>query len=179
MTDQPGAVTNLQIVYQVSQEDFESASWLALRKGPLPKALQFYFRIGFLGLWVSMSVLPVLAKPTIHNLLDSLMFSSFGFAILLGQLFFTRLGFRREFRRSAASQQPTQLGIDDSGLHLVTAESDSRSSWRLYLKFAENRSTFIVYQMGNLVFIPIPKRELTATQIDGVRSILSSHLPRK
>jgi hypothetical protein len=169
----------VQIVYRVTQEDFESASWLALHKGPILRALQFYFRIGFIGLWVGVCLIPVFASPTLRNLLEACVFSGFGLALFFWQLFFTRLRFRRAYRRSATLHRHTQLGIDDSGLHVVTPESDSRSTWRAYLKYSENRSVFIIYHVGNVIFVMIPKRELTVTQIDDVRSILAAHLPRK
>jgi hypothetical protein len=34
-------------------------------------------------------------------------------------------------------------------------------------------------QQGNLLFVPIPKRQLTPAQADEVRSVFETYLPRK
>jgi hypothetical protein len=64
-------------------------------------------------------------------------------------------------------------------LSFKTETSDSRVPWNSYTKFAEDEKTFILFQQGNQIFIPIPKRELSSSQIDELRSIFEFHLPRK
>jgi hypothetical protein len=153
-----------------------------MRKGPLPTVLRFYFRLGFALLWVAMCMIPAVLHPTVRNLLESLMPAAFGPAIVLLQLYMARLGFGREYRRSAAWGLPATVDIDNDGLRWVTPESDNRSSWRLYLKYTENESTFVLFQRdgrrGSQAFVPIPKRSLTSGQIDEVRSVLAAHLPQ-
>jgi len=150
-----------------------------MRKGPVPKALRFYFRLAFTVLWVVVCFLPAVASQTFRNLVESALTASFGLAILVVQLYFTRLGFGREYRRSVALRLPARVEIDETGLHCVTSESDIRSSWRLYRKYSENKSTFVLFKQGSQAFVPIPKHSLTVPQIQELRSVLAAHLRQK
>jgi hypothetical protein len=76
-------------------------------------------------------------------------------------------------------QDRRTLEIDNTSLHFTSASSDGRTSWQAYIKFAESNETFILFQQGNQIFIPIPKRELSPPQIDELRSLFETHLPRK
>ena len=168
-----------QLNLVVSQADFERASWLAMRKGPLPRALRFYFRLGFAALWVLMCLTPFVAHRNIRDLRDGLIFGSIGPALLALQLYLVKLGFGREYRRSAALRLPATVDLDDTGLHWVTTESDSRSNWRIFLKYSEDRSSFVLFHRGSLAFVPIPKRTLSPLQIEELHVIFESHLARK
>lgn len=168
----------MQIVYQISRKDFEAASWLAQRKGPLPKAIQFYFRIGFTCFWVLGIMGPALVHPTRRGLLGAASFAAFGVSLLLVQLYLTRLTFRRQYRRSAGLHQRITLTIDESGLQFASLLEETRSSWTVYRRFAEDGSSIILFRGNNLDFVTIPKRALTGQQVAELRSHLSAHLPR-
>ncbi len=148
-----------------------------MRKGPLPRALRFYFRIAFAVLWVVMCLTPFVVHPNVQSLRDSLIFGSIGPALLLLQLYLAKLGFGREYRRAAALRLPATIDIDGTGVHWVTAESDGRSSWRIFLKYSEDRSSFVLFHRGSLAFVPIPKRTLCSLQIEELRVICGANLP--
>jgi hypothetical protein len=169
----------MQIEYQITEDDFESAAWLALRKGAIPGTFQFYYGLAFIALWIFLCLAPVLATPNIRSFVDSLLFASFGFAILSWRLLFTKFKFRREYRRSPLLHLRTSLEIDAMGPHFKTSESDSRSSWQTYSKYRESKSTFLLSPSGNKIFIPIPKRELSQAQITELRTLFETHLPHK
>jgi hypothetical protein len=97
----------MHIEYQVSEDDFESAAWLALRKRAIPGAFQFYYGLAFTALWVFLCMMPVIANPTIRNFTKCLLFASFGLAILSCRLLFTRFKFRRQYRNSPLSHLRT------------------------------------------------------------------------
>ena len=150
-----------------------------MRKGPLPRALRLYFRIGFAVLWVLMCLTPFVVHHNVRDLRDGLVFGGVGPALLSLQLYLVKLGFGREYRRSVALRLPATVDLDDTELHWVTTESDSRSSWRTFLKYSEDRSSFVLFYRGSLAFVPIPKRTLSPLQVEELRVILEAHLARK
>ena len=150
-----------------------------MRKGPLPRALRFYFRLAFAILWVLMCLTLFAVHPDVQNLRDSLMFGSIGPALLLLQLYLMKLGFGREYRRSVALRLSASVDVDDTGLRWVTLESDNRSNWRLFLNYSEDQSSFVLFRRGSLAFVPIPKRTLSPLQIEELRAIFGANLPVK
>jgi hypothetical protein len=54
---------------------------------------------------------------------------------------------------------------------------NSQTTRTAYSKFSEDRSSFVLYVQGNRMFVPIPKRELSSTEIDELRSLFKTNLP--
>jgi len=169
----------MHIEYQISVDDFEAAAWLALRKRSVPGWFRFYYFSGFVMLWVAINFLPMVATRTLRSFIESILGASFGLAMLAFQLLFLKFKFCREYRESTLLHLRTNADIDAIGVHFSTQESDSRSSWQVYSKWSEGKSAFILSPRGNRTFVPIPKRELTPTQITELRSLFETHLPRR
>jgi hypothetical protein len=88
--------------------------------------------------------------------------------------------FSEQYRKTPMLKDSRSLDIDDSGLRFRTANSDVRTMWEPYRGFAENDQIFIVFpQTSPVVFLPIPKRALSAVQITELRSLLETHLRSK
>jgi YcxB-like protein len=168
-----------RINLEVSQADFERASWLAMRKGPLPRALRFYCRIGFVALWFVMCLMPFFAHPTAQNLIQGLLMDAFGLAILSIQFYMLQRGFGREYRRSGSLRLPVTIDVDPNGVHWVTPESDSRTGWRIFVNYSEDRWSFVLFDRGSQAFMAIPKRTLSPLQIEELHVILGAHLAQK
>ena len=149
-----------------------------MRKGPLPQALRFYFRFAFAVLWVLMCLTPFLFHPNLPNLRDGLIFGSIGPSLLVLQLLLAKKGFGREYRRSALFRLPASIEVDDAGLNWITQDSSSRSAWGIFLKYSEDRFSFVLLRRSSLAFVAIPKRTLSPLQIEELRDTLSAHLER-
>jgi YcxB-like protein len=164
----------MEIIYQVSEDDFTSSSWLAMRKGSISQSFRFYYFVGFAILFFAMSLIPLFKDRDYASIWGAL----FGLAFFYFVVFSRTAQFRRQYRRSTLLPLRNTLYIDNSSLHFVTAESELRANWKAYSRFSENSKTFILFQ-GDGTFVSIPKRELTPTQITELRSLFETHLPHK
>jgi hypothetical protein len=71
------------------------------------------------------------------------------------------------------------LDLDSNGLRLTTTAGVARSSWDMYSKFVEDKSSFVLYQKLDNAIVPIPKHHLTEPQIDELHNLLTARLPSK
>ncbi len=165
----------MHIEYQITEDDYVSACKLAMRKRT-KSSLYWMFGIRVFG------VLLILCALIFAVLRDQWMsaFAPIVWGLLLSciPLLWT-YQFRKVYRKTPMLQIPRTLEIDDSSLHFTSSDSESRSPWHTFIKFAENDRTFILFQQGNQIFIPIPKRELAPDQITGLRALFEAHIPRK
>ena len=53
----------------------------------------------------------------------------------------------------------------------------TRSAWSVYSKFAEDKTSFLLYVQESESFLPIPKGELTLIQIHELHALLEARLP--
>jgi YcxB-like protein len=165
----------MQIAYQIDETDFVSATRLAMRtRSKLARYKLYLFPL--LGVFlIAVGVLAAIRRQDITGLWPVLMWGT----ILLCVPFLWNYQFRRVYRKIPLLRDRRTLDLESSHLSFRTETSDSRAPWSSYTKFAEDEKTFILFQQGNQIFIPIPKRVLSSSQIDEVRSIFESHLPRK
>jgi len=71
------------------------------------------------------------------------------------------------------------IDADSDGLHFSSDSSDGHTNWQTYIKYAENDRAFLLFQQGNQIVAPIPKRELAPAQIDELRALFEAHITRK
>jgi YcxB-like protein len=71
------------------------------------------------------------------------------------------------------------MDLDTKQIHMRSSFSESTMTWEPFIRFAENPKAFILVQQGDLMFHPIPKRELTPDQITELSSLFETHLPHK
>ena len=77
-----------------------------------------------------------------------------------------------------AATLAVRKGPISSGMRLVTSESETRSTWKTYSKFAESSRVFILFHLGSKTFIPIPKSALNSEQVTELRSFFKTSLAR-
>ena len=87
--------------------------------------------------------------------------------------------YRRQYRKLPALHGPRSLEADENGLHLVSSHADSRFSWQVLERSAENDRVFILVQQGGRIFFPIAKRQLTLEQTAGLRELFAQHISSK
>lgn len=166
----------MHIDYQISENDFVVAANLAMRKRSWLALFTLYLLPCIGAILVATATVTLIAGTTLSSVLSLLLLGLFW--ICLPTVFYP-FQFRRSYRKTPLLRERRSLDLDQDSLRFSSETSDSRTSWRTYTKFAENARTFILFQQGNQVFIPISKRELTESQITELRSLLEAHLPRK
>ena len=148
---------------------------LAMRKRSTLSSLDYYGPYIFCIVWLAASLIPAWLHPDAE--LDLLLTLGV-LPIVLGFLALRRKRIKLEFAKLKAFHLLQALDLDAAGLRLVTTAGTSRSAWKVYSKFAEDAASFILYLQGNLTFLPIPKSELTLSQIDELRALLDARLSR-
>lgn len=167
----------MQITYTCNEDDFVRAGALALRKRSKTSRLLPYYGGALLLVMVG-GTFPAWSKPDflsakqLPGVLFGLLFATF----LTIQPLLLRRGFRKQFRSSPKLAETQTLTLDDAGLHFSSASVNSAVAWSVYTKFVEDKSNFLIMQQGNLIFVPIPKRELSPQRVEEVRSLLRVYI---
>jgi hypothetical protein len=165
----------MHIEYQISEGDFVSAARLAMRTRSKWSMYSMYALRGFGALLIASSVVPMIKANSVTPGLATLFWGSF----LVCMPLVWNYQFRKQYRKNSLLHDRRSLEVDDTQLHFKTSTSEGSSTWSSYTKFAENDLTFIVFQQGNQIFVPLPKRELSETQIAEHRSLFAAHLASK
>jgi hypothetical protein len=168
----------MHIEYQITEDDFASAGRLAVQTKSKFAAIQRYVLVMLGALLIAVGVLAAIAENSLSGLWPTLIWGSIllGIAALYG---FYGYQFRRIYRKAPLLRERRTLDIDDHNIQFRTESSEGRSTWDAYIKFAENKDTFILFQQGNQIFVPIPQRDLSPPQVDDLRTLLEAHLPRR
>ena len=165
----------MQIQYSINEDDFVSAGKLAIRSRSRFAIYRQYLVPSFGVLIIAAAVAGAIIRGNPAGLWISLIWGS----VLACVPLLSGYQLRRAYRKTPLLHDRRTLEIDGTTLHFTSASSESRTTWTPYIKFAENNDTFIVFQQGNQIFIPIPKRELTESQITELRFLFETHLPPK
>lgn len=166
----------VSVRYQISEDDFVAATRLALKtKSPFPGSQRWYFpALGALIIAGTLVARPWQSDkpgPATAGIVMGLLFIWAGVA-------YTRT-IRKQFRKTPAMGDLRTLVADEQGLQFSSDLSNGRSAWAAYVRFGEDSTSFVLFQQGSRIFIPIPKRELLPGEIEGLRELFQAHLPRK
>jgi len=165
----------MQITYQIDENDFVAAGRLAMRTRSRLARYKLYILPFFGVLLIAFSAITAIERPSINGLWPAILWGT----LLLCVPLLWNYQFRRAYRKTPLLRDRRTLDLDSSHLSFKTETSDGRAPWSSYTKFAEDEKIFILFQQGNQLFIPIPKRELSPSQIEELRSIFETYLPRK
>jgi hypothetical protein len=165
----------MHIEYQISEDDFISTAKLAIRKRSRYAFVRVYIIRVFGAILIASALVLYILSRQIATVWP---IALWGLLVLCAPILWT-YQFHKQYRKMPMLHGRRSLDIDETGTHFITPEVDSRISWESFIHFAENDDSFVLFQQGSRIFIPIPKRELTTTQIEELRTILSTHLPSK
>lgn len=166
----------VHIDYHVSQQDYISGAMLALRRGSTSSRIRYYYFCGFIVLWFAMDLLGARAGGQWH--LDQIWSGLIILPFIAFFLWIQRFRFDREFRKNATLHGIQQLDVNESGVRLVTGESETRSTWKTYSRYAENSRVFILFHAGDKTFIPISKSAMNTEQAAELRGLFKANLHR-
>jgi len=168
----------MHIEYRVNERDFVTASTLALRKRSSWSALDYYFPHIFCVLWLAGSVIPSPFNDYGKAEIDLLLTLGV-FPIFMGLVVLRKRRLKQDYIKMKNLQLHQALDLDSNGLRLTTTAGVARSSWDMYSKFVEDKSSFILFNRADHGIVPIPKDHLTDGQVDELRNLLTARLPSK
>ncbi|MBB5345325.1 YcxB family protein [Tunturibacter empetritectus] len=163
----------MHIEYQLTPKDFYQAASLSQRKKFARYALYIFPAVGlyfiFAGLRTAFAYDDFSGVP------------SLGISGCLLVLFplLPNLLWRLQSRKNPLLKGIWKIDINEDSIEVAAPNIDSKYAWSAYSSFTEDKHTFLLRQQGTALFIPIPKGELSALQIDELRTILQNHLPHK
>jgi hypothetical protein len=85
------------------------------------------------------------------------------------------LWIKRDFRGHPNFQREQVVQIDDWGLHRTSGVGQSETRWLAYTDYRETQNLFVLY-FGRRLMEVIPKRALSAEQLQNLRQLLLDHL---
>jgi hypothetical protein len=87
-----------------------------------------------------------------------------------------RLHQRKEFRTSSSAQGERSVSVDETGITITVPHGHSQYDWRAFTQYRETKSSFLVFMSSQRVSFWIPKRVMSAAQIEELRGILKIRL---
>ncbi len=162
------------VTTQLTEVDFVQASLLGMRKrSRLRRVLQLIFPLFALLLLFFAWSFTLLGQSWSSQWP---LLSLAALLVALPQLLYPLL-FRRMFRRTSLLSEPRTFSFDETGVRISGSAYDSKTTWQVFSKFAEDKHAFVLFQQGNYVFLPISKRTLSEQQVTDLRDLLGKHLP--
>jgi hypothetical protein len=86
-----------------------------------------------------------------------------------------RLTSQRQFRNTPSAHSPMTIEATDAGLHVRSAQADSKVAWSVYMAWGEYKSVFVILPQPR-IYVPIPKRAFTAEQQSEFRELLRRNI---
>lgn len=83
---------------------------------------------------------------------------------------------RRLLRKSPSAQGERSVVVDDKGIEMVFSHGHSQLDWSGFTKYRETRNSFQLFTSPERMALWIPKRVMSAAQIEELRGILKTRL---
>ena len=166
----------MHVEFRITENEYRAAAQLAQRKRSSMSAFDYYLPHLFTVIWLAGSVIPTPLNGYLEQPVDMLLMLGV-IPIFLGFLFMRKKAMREEYRKLKQFHLHQVLDLDMNGLRLVTTAGTTRSAWDTYLKFAEDKKSFVLYRKQDESILPIPKNHLTVPQVDELHNLLAARLP--
>ena len=153
--------------FTLTEEEAVAAAVLVLNK-------QLWAKRSFrLLVWAILGLLLILGLLDPRALMQPFLLALIGAAIVLFLTIRMVVPFhaKRHFRQAAALRDEIAVTWDDEGVSLSGAHGNSRLAWGEFHRWAENDRLVLLFQ-SQMLYNIVPKRVLTAEQVDDLRSKL-------
>jgi hypothetical protein len=163
----------MRVEYSISEEDFIDAQRLFYRKSK-PFIFHFTHRyIPGLILFMLLFLVSALARKEFSAQLLP------GFFVGLFFVSFCPMLIKQQYKKAYANARELHgrlvLEATDDGLHLHGDSFDATLLWSHFRKYVEDDKVFLLLQSSQ-IFNLVPKRELSAEQINGLRQVFLSKI---
>jgi len=166
----------MKISYELRQQDFVDAFAAHRKSKPITRWTRPIV-ITFAGLVILLLLVNVLVQRTYESL-TSAMPAFIVFVLWFSMLWaFPRWAARKQFRGQPGAQGLRTLELDQSGTHSQWNGGAMDIEWKNYVRFAEDQNVFLLYS-SPVAFNIVPKRVLTADELNGIREMLQQKIRR-
>jgi YcxB-like protein len=167
----------MHIQFFINERDYKSAALLAMRKRSNISALDYYGPYIVAVIWIAGSVVPNPFNNYLQEPADLLLTLGV-IPIFIGVLGLRRKSMAKEYRKLRSLHPLQAVDIDGIGLRNSTTDAITRTDWKVYSRYAEDKDSFVLFHADSVLFFPVPKSNLTAPQVDELRALLEAHMPR-
>jgi hypothetical protein len=165
----------MHIEYQISEADFIAARQFSTHSRTLWKKYRLWL-IRLVGLAFVVIGGLLLTQPLNKGI--NILVVGYGVFLCFFSSF-TKFQSKMKFRKMTQLHGRYLVDLDGTGIHYFSPSGESRVTWKVWSSFAEDTASFVLVQRGSAMFMPIPKRELTTSQIAELHTLLEKHLPGK
>jgi hypothetical protein len=85
---------------------------------------------------------------------------------------------KKAFQKDRSLQQEVTAQISEDGIHFVTANSDARTNWGLFVRYLESEKIFVLYQSNQIMNV-LPKRSFGPGEVEQFQQLLQQKVPSK
>jgi hypothetical protein len=167
----------MHIQFFINESDYRNAALLAMRKRSNISALDYYGPHIVAVLWIAASVIPNPFNDYLKDPVDMLLTLGV-MPIFIGILALRRRTMHREYSKLRSLHPLQAVDVDGIGLRNSTTDAVTRTDWKIFSKFAEDKDSFVLFHEASVLFFPVPKSNLTRPQVDELRSLLEAHISR-
>ena len=166
----------MHIEYEISESDYVAAVSLCRRTTERAALLRIYVLPAMCALLaVPLGVALIEWKGLALEIIPAMFFV---LCPLLNVLLW-RYKLSERYRENIALHSRNFVDIDDRGCRMQDVATDRFTPWSEISGYAESRTMFIRFLDHRGQFQMTPKRELTEAQIEELRGMLASRLPRR
>ena len=161
----------MEITYELTQKDFFD-SIIAHRNA----RWSFRIALGIALLSGAVFVVVIVAQPALRTTTNAVTtVALIAFLVLCTWIAPWRAA-RNQFRRQPSAHGPRTLTLDSKGMHWRWDGGAADVEWKNVTRYLEAKDGFLLY-VSPAVFNMVPKRALSASQLNDLRSLLAAHVP--
>lgn len=166
--------SNLQITYEISEQDFLDAQKLAIRNHPKRSTRLTFRLLPYWGLLLAGAIAWAIFQPDFEWRASSLLPLVFVIPALFSPLLNQRSR-KAAYRRNTSLHGARSVVVNEQGLSFKGPGFSSQVNWPIFVRFAEDDKVFVLFQSSH-VFHIIPKRQLSPQQIADLREAFTRHI---
>ena len=168
----------MHIEFQMSEDDFVSAGQFSSHRRTTWRRIRLWL-IRLSGvIFVVLGAYPLSHPGGLGTKVINLFILLYGL-FLCSYSVFTKFQYKRKFHKMTQLHGRYVLEPDESCFRYVAPTGETRMDWKVWGSFAEDVRSFVLVQRGSTGFMPIPKRELSPTQITELRALFEACIHSK
>ena len=164
----------MKITYELRQEDFLEA-FAAHRKSKTFAKWATRIFIAMAGLVTAVVLVSLLVRPSAETLIADIPFFIV-VAIWIVMLWaLPRWAARKQFRGQPSAKGSRTLTLDEAGVHWNWDGGSAYTEWKNYVRSVESDNLILLYT-SPVSFNIVPKRALTAEELNGMRGTIEQNI---
>ena len=165
----------VEITYKLTQRDFFD-SMIAHRNRSRRAKWSFRIMLSIALLAATIGIIVLVTQPTSQLSINAVILIALAISWALCKWTAPWWSARNQFRKQPSAQGPRILMLDSTGTHWRWDGGTADVEWKNVIRYLEGKNEFLLYS-SPAAFNMIPKRAMSAEQLEELRSLLAKHVP--